>query len=599
MITTKEDYDKIIEKLKELVKTWGLGSVYMVGGCVRDEILGLLPKDIDLVIDYPNGSDIFVDFLKDNFEDICSGFTKYPNYGTAKFTLCYKTNNYIDIECVIPRTESYDNCFRKPSSIKYTTIEEDALRRDFCCNALYKNILTGEILDPTKRGLEDLNKKILKTPLDPIQTFKDDPLRMLRAIRFFCNKSFKISPEVLKNLKPNDEFFGLSMERIRDEFEKILMSPNPVDGIQMLRRYDFLNYILPGIICCYDFDQKSKYHSHTLLGHTFKVLEGVMNIDKEFELELRWAALLHDIGKPYVVKVNPSGQNSYHKHELKSASMTRDILTHLKYGNDFIDRVCILVENHMCIKQLYNYETKQYTGKPEKTRKIALKFGNLLRPLMELIDSDNKAHAPEYCMDNQIKSFWENYEKYVINSDVTKKDVHDIINGDEIMTIFNLTPGRNIRDIKQIIQDIYLTNLSLTKDDLIKIIKEETENVELWISKDKKGYLVNVNEPTFIKDSQLFTLEEGGIDLGELQDYDYFNLELNTKEKKRAIECMNIYRTLKNRKKAEKILQKINNLAQDLLTVKDFESLTISYDTSNYFSAKICWNDNRISTYDA
>ena len=597
MIKTREEYNKIVEKLKELVKSFGLGSTYMVGGCVRDEILGLLPKDIDLVIDYPNGSDIFVDFLKDNFSNICSGFTKYPKYGTSKFTLCFDTDSFIDIECVIPRVESYDNCFRKPSSVQYSTIEEDALRRDFCCNALYKNIITDEIIDPTNRGLEDIKNKILRTPLDPIQTFKDDPLRMLRAIRFYCNKSFEIDPEVLKNLKPNKEFFGLSKERIRDEFEKILMSPKPIEGIQMLREYYFLNYIIPGINNCYDYDQKSKYHNLTLLGHTFKVLEGVMNVDSDYELELRWSALLHDIGKPYVEKLKPSGQKSYFGHDLESEKRAREILTRLKYSTDFIDIVCTLVGSHMCIKQLYNYETKQYTGKPSKTRKLAVKYGDLLRPLMELIDSDNKAHSPEWCMDNQVNSFWEHYKKYVTDNNITKKVVDDVISGDEIMSIFNLTPGRNIRDIKQIIQSLYLENPNLTKRDLIKIIKDEVDGVELWISRDISGYKVNITEPTFFVHNH-YSINPGGSDFGELE-YDYFNLELNTDKKVRAIECMSIYRELKDRGKVEKILQQINNLSQDLLTISSFQALEIGYDTSDTFSAKIFWKDGKESTYDA
>jgi len=599
MIKTKEDYIKIIEILKEIVNKWNLGSVYMVGGCVRDELLGLLPKDIDLVIDYPNGSDIFVDFLKNNFSNICSGFTKYPKYGTSKFTLCFDINSYIDIECVIPRTESYDNCFRKPSSVQYSTIEEDALRRDFCCNALYKNILTGEILDPTKRGLEDLNKKILKTPLDPIQTFKDDPLRMLRAVRFYCNKSFEIDLTILQNLGPNKEFYGLSMERIRDEFEKILMSPKSIEGIQMLRDYKLLDYILPGIEKCYRYDQNSKYHDLTLFGHTLKVLKGVMNVDENYELELRWAALLHDIGKPDVAKLKPSGQNSYYDHEIKSREIAEDLLKRLKYSNDFIERVCILIKNHMCIKQLYDYNTKQYTGKPSKTRKLAIEFGDLLKPLMELIDSDNKAHSPEWCMDNQVNSFWEHYEKDVINSNIEKNTVKYFITGEDIIKEFNLVQGKNVGDIKQIIQNIHLENPTLTKEDIIEQIKKEIDEVDIWISRDSEGYKVNIIEPTLIlwDTLSLFSLEDGGVCLGELK-YDYFNLDLNTKKKVRAIECMNIYKTLKNRRKVESLITKIGNIAQDFLLVDDFQAIELAYDTSNNLCVKIFWKDGRTSTYD-
>ncbi len=599
MIKTKEDYIKIEEKLRELVKDWGLGSIYMVGGCVRDEILGLLPKDIDLVIDYPNGSEIFVDFLDNKFSDICSGFTKYSRYGTSKFTLLYDVNSYIDIECVIPRSESYDNCFRKPNSVQFTTIEKDAMRRDFCCNALYKNVLTGEIIDPTGKGLEDIKNRVLRTPLEPRQTFRDDPLRMLRAIRFYCNKSFEIDGSIYSELKPIQEFYGLSMERIKDEFEKIIMSSKPIEGINLLYNYGFLEYIIPNFCICYGYDQNSKYHNLTLDEHTFRVLSGVMNIDEDYELELRWSALLHDIGKPVVaIKNNVTGYTSYYGHERKSSEMARIILGRLKYSNNFIDRVCIIIENHMCIKQLYNYETKEYTGKPSKTRKIALKLGDLLRPTMELIDSDNKAHAQEYCMDNQVELFWKDYNEYVSFS--IKQEITNIITGNEIMTEFYLMPGKNVGDIKRIIQDLYLENPELTKEELIKFIKDETDNKEFWVTK-LKHYQIGFSEPTLISNTGEFffvwNIDDSVITLDDL-DYDYFCLGEKEKIKVRAVDYINVYKRLKDYKKVESIMQKINNLAQDLLTVDSFQSIEISYDTSDSFNAKIYWKDGKITKYE-
>ena len=185
MIETKEDYNKTINKLRQFVRSWGKADVYLVGGCVRDELLGLVPKDIDLVIDFPNGSEEFTNFLRTTYQqDICKGFTTFPRYGTSRFSVCIGPEKWIPIECIIPRTEKYEGTTRKPSSIEFGSLLEDAKRRDFYCNALYKNVLSNDIIDPTGNGLNDLRGMVLRTPIDPEQTFLDDPLRMLRAIRF-------------------------------------------------------------------------------------------------------------------------------------------------------------------------------------------------------------------------------------------------------------------------------------------------------------------------------------------------------------------------------------------------------------------------------
>ena len=201
----KIDYEKAVELLKEVVQDCKFKEkIYLVGGCVRDLVLGKTPKDIDLCIDYPEGTDLFVDFLKTKPE--CSGFVTYNRFKTGKFSLDIGANKKIDIECVVPRVETYNQGPRKPDTVQQTNITEDASRRDFCCNALYKNLLTGEVLDPTGKGLDDCKNRILRTPLDPEQTFKDDPLRMLRAIRFACTKMFTIFEETYSKIDNIPEY---------------------------------------------------------------------------------------------------------------------------------------------------------------------------------------------------------------------------------------------------------------------------------------------------------------------------------------------------------------------------------------------------------
>lgn len=465
------NYQKTIEQLKNIILTnpTFTDNIYLVGGCVRDLILGIEPKDIDLCIDVPNGVELFSNWLKENYSDITSGFCEFPRYGTMKFSLQLDNKEEVEIECVIPRVETYNDGPRKPDQVIQSTIQEDAIRRDFCCNALYQRLSDGEILDPTGNGIRDCEDKVLWTPLDPEKTFIDDPLRMLRAIRFKCTKGFKIAKEYLSAIKPYPNYSKLSKERIRDEFEKILMSPEPVEGIRLLHEHGLLEQIIPELEEAWDFDQKSRFHSLSLTEHLFSVLNIVKNCDFGKDLRLRWAALLHDISK-YKCYTWDGVYRHFKLHELTSADLSKKILVRLKYDNSTISDVEELIKNHMRLKQQYDYKTEKYTGTDKSLRKL-ITLGSLLPLELELIEADNMSHSPKYNMPGQIKDIKERLKCF--NEDRKISLCSSVVNGDEIMEYFKIEPGICIKEIKIIFQDYLDEDPNLGKEDLFEKFKNE------------------------------------------------------------------------------------------------------------------------------
>ena len=593
-------YLKTEKLLTDIVREWEFGDrVYYVGGCVRDLQLGKIPKDIDLCIDTEDGTSKFIEYLKEHQKELCHGFTVYPKYGTAKFSLKV-LNEDVDIECVIPRVESYNDGPRKPDSIKQTTIEEDAVRRDFCCNALYKNILSGKVLDPTGKGLEDCTNKILRTPLDPEKTYLDDPLRMLRAIRFACTKEFIIEEETWDKISCYPQYFKLSVERIRDEFDKILMSDKAIWGLNMLIEKKLMCRIIPQLVTYKDFDQRSRYHNLSWKDHTFSVLQKV--IDKGGNLETRLAALLHDIAKPTCYQTKPDGTFSYHNHEIKSAEISKEILTALKYSNAVVDKVYFLVRNHMCIKQFYDYNLCIYTGKSRVTRRIIRLLGDNLDDEMILIDADNRSHSPRWCMDDQVSSFL-NEVSVVRNLGTSNKNDFTIpVTGEDIMNYFHISPGVLIKEIKKILQEYYDNDPQLSKVELLSRYNSEFAQKNIWIIKTDFRYSVFILEP-MVTDSEIsFNCKDTPLYLTEdellsfINDSKYIPVNDNTYIKVSALYVPRLYRRKYKQYKfytmSVKMAKLLNTLENDC---GEYKSFSCNLDM-NDLSLNIEWEDGTIDS---
>ena len=598
--------EKLEEKIKEISEAWGKCPIYYVGGYVRDEILEEVSMDVDLVVDMENGGLEFAKFVSENYSDICNGFACYPRFGTAKFDLTISMpasskisqsqrtfiSRTFKIECVMPRSEEYADGPRKPSEVHYSGgIEGDSKRRDFCCNALYKNTITGEILDPTGHGIEDIKNKILRTPLDPEKTFTDDPLRMLRAIRFAARKGFTISDEVFQKIKPYPEYYKLSMERVRDEFSKIIISDQPSKYIWMLHDTGLLDYIIPELEDAWGFNQNSRYHAMNLTDHILSVVDKI----KHGEETTRLAGLLHDISKYKIHQDKPDGTFSYYNHEVDSSKMARKILTRLKYPEATIADVCRLIENHMIIKQMYNYNTGKYTGNAKSTRKILNKFPNSkeLDRLMELIDADNLSHSPEWNMPGQTQSFFEEVFKlrgYIQNSTLIAP-----VTGDDIMKRYGIGPGKQVGDIKEILQDLYLGNPENTKDDLFRIYEEEFYGKIIWIFKGIAGdECASIVEP----------IDAGGHFAGSYRTEDYKDtLVLDSGETflepgesiktLSAMDFPSLYTRIRGHRTSRELFDTALDALEKLFNIPGFDGVDLILDSYGDASGKIMWKNHK------
>jgi len=390
-----------LDYLQKLVRSGPFkGRVYLAGGAVRDMQLGKDPKDLDVVV--TGGLDAGMEFAKwatqtmNNYSN-GSNPVLFPTYGTAKFTLKgIKHNGFdlsdIDIEAVATRKEKYTTGSRKPE-VSAGDLEDDVHRRDFTVNSLLKDLTTGEILDLTGKGKEDIRRGIIQTPLNPDVIFTEDPLRMLRAVRFTMKYGWELPLFMIRALKRNAaQLQNISAERTRDELDKMLVTGSPDRAIKLLRITGLLNYIIPEFKTAYKMTQ-NVHHKRDVFGHTLDVMKGTDPV-----LLQRLMALFHDIGKTVTRSVTPTGVHFY-GHEDVGADMTRDIMRRLKYPNELIDAVVSGVANHMKLKHGGDDAVKL----SDKTlRKFKIALGDKLEDVLNVIHADNTAHSEASSMPNQI-----------------------------------------------------------------------------------------------------------------------------------------------------------------------------------------------------
>lgn len=410
------------------------GHLYLVGGALRDEYLGLPPcEDVDLVLE---GDATALAKYLDSKGLSDHAPVVYPRFGTAMLTV-----RGVQVELVSARAESYQADSRKPD-VKFASLRDDVMRRDFTINTLLRNIHTGETLDITGKAYKDLNAGLIRTPLDPKITFYDDPLRMLRAIRFASRFGFEIESNTWKSIQQEAGRLNLvrnaapvvSAERIRDEFVKIMMSDRAADGMELLRLSGLLQQFLPELTDMIGVSQNA-WHLYDVWDHTMGVLRAH---PQDAPLNLRLALLFHDVGKPATRTEDDKGVHFY-EHQSVGAKMTTDILRRLKFPNEVVHDVTSMVELHMRLGE----------SRPEwsdsAVKRLIRAVGDHMDSLFELARCDMAAMNPDAPV-TDLDALRTRMMDLEAREKVTK--ITSPLDGREIMALLGIPPSPQVRMAK-------------------------------------------------------------------------------------------------------------------------------------------------------
>jgi len=436
---------KILENIAKKVSsiTNALNTeCFIVGGIVRNALLGKEQGDIDLTCDL--SPEEMLNRLKD--------FRTIPT-GLQHQTITVVNDDKENIEIT-----SFRDLGMSPEGglVLGQSIEQDLACRDFTINALAYNIKTKKIIDPYS-GAQDLENKLIRAVIDPDLRFKEDPLRIMRMLRFCSELDFEINTETLEAAnKYYLELKKCSVERVREEFNKLLIGENPTKAITLMQEIGIMEMFIPEFSKCYQFEQ-NKFHHKDVFFHTLDVIE-----NSSPDLKLRLSSFFHDIGKPPSLSVDEKGERHFYKHEHIGAEMTKEIMKRLKYSNKLIKEVSILVNTHM---------RPTSAGKPG-LRRLLRDTESVFNEWRELKEADSLAVRDDVEVLNQELKDFDLAIEAVRNESFESPYANLAINGDDLIEL-GLKPSILFKNILNTLQEKVLDKPELNnKKELIKITQE-------------------------------------------------------------------------------------------------------------------------------
>ena len=434
--------NKTIKTIQTAIKNTKFeGQVFIAGGHCRDQIMKRSSKDVDIVVALPNGGIELANFLHKSLK-LAHAPVVFERFGTAQLIIDGE-----EVEFVMSRKESYNGIDRNPDVI-LGSINDDVARRDFTINSLLFDVSNGNIIDLVN-GSKDIENRLIKTTSDPMVIFKDDPLRIMRAIRFATVLDFHIEEATMNAIKlfvPS--LSKISKERIRDEFIKILSSDNVRFGVELLMDTGILSWMVPEFANVDSVKNQGKWHTKDLRNH---ILDVISNIKSTWRHRL--AALLHDIGKPKTMTIDETGVHFY-AHQHVSANITRGFMKNFKFTNSDIELVSTAVSLHMGF-------VEEMT--PKTLRKKINEHGkDMFVFCCDLAEADSK-RAERRKIVADIREF--------IETDKPEEKVVLPLNGNEIMELFNLKPSRRVGELLNVVKEAVFENPNLTKEEAIELLR--------------------------------------------------------------------------------------------------------------------------------
>ena len=418
-------------------------DIYVVGGYVRDLFLGRPLKEIDFMV-VCDGVE-FAEALAKKLK--VKKIVPFPKFSTAKIP--YKA---IPIEVAAARSESYEKGSRKPKKVVYTDLQGDLLRRDFTVNALAVDLHPdrfGELNDPYG-GISDLKAKLLKTPLNPNETFSEDPLRMMRAAYFAAALDFTIDEQCFNAIHEQAQRISIvSQERVTAELIKILSTNKPSIGLIILQKTGLMKYVFPEINDMYGLEQTKEWHHKDIFYHTMQVVDNAAQLSDK--MKLRFAALVHDIAKPKTRKVDSKKGYTFHGHDAVGERILNKVAKYLKLPNELRDYLKKLTLLHLRPIAIVNSEVTD-----SAIRRVIVAAGDEIDDLMTLCRADITTRNP-----NRVKKYLQNFE--IVESKMSNVEERDAlrafqspVRGKEIMESCGLSEGKEVGKIKQAIEEAIL-----------------------------------------------------------------------------------------------------------------------------------------------
>tara|TARA_B100000700_G_scaffold326462_1_gene438063 strand:- start:86 stop:1498 length:1413 start_codon:yes stop_codon:yes gene_type:complete len=435
-------------------------NTYVVGGYIRDAILNRDLKDIDIMVE--NNVFEFSEKLAKKLK--VKTIVKFEKFNTARIPY-----NECEIEIANARSESYESNSRKPISVNTTSIEKDLIRRDFSVNALASSIIPndfGNLIDLFD-GMKNLNNGIINTPTDPDKTFIDDPLRMLRAIRFASQLNFKMHQRIKDSIiKNKDRISIVSQERITAEIIKILGTDKPSISFYLLKETNLLKLIFPEIDIMPGVEViDNKSHKDVFI-HTLEVVDNAAKLSNK--MEIRFAALVHDIAKPATKRFDTKKGWTFHGHEEIGRRMLVKVAKRMKLSNDLKEYLMLLTKLHLRPIALAKKEISD-----SAIRRLMFEAGDHIDDLMKLCRADITTKNPI-----KLKKYMKNFERVeMLMQDVKMKDemqaFQSPVDGNKIMEVLSLTEGKIVGTIKKDIEEAILDErIKNTYDDAYRYLME-------------------------------------------------------------------------------------------------------------------------------